>query len=75
MLSLNVTPVVGLGVRSDRWKNLSSSSVVVCLPPGTLLWSVELELVASLSDKVVVYVVLADVEALEVLRGLGSDHV
>ncbi len=57
MLSLNVTPVVGLGVRSDRWKDVSSSSVVVFLPPGTLLWSVGFELVASvlrwLSDNAV----------------------
>ena len=50
VLAFDVTPVVGLGVRSDLWKNWSSSLVVVCLPPGTLQWSFELELVASLSS-------------------------
>ena len=69
VFAFDVTPVVSLGVRSDRWKKIFSSSVVVLLPPGTLLWSVELGLVASLSSwwlasEVVVYVVLGDVEAL-----------
>ena len=50
VLAFDITPVVGLGVRSDRWKKISSSSVVVLLPPGTLLWSVVLELVASVSS-------------------------
>ncbi len=50
VLAFDVNPVVGLGVRSDRWKKMFSSSVVVRLHPGTLLWSVELELVASLSS-------------------------
>ena len=50
MLAFDVTPVVGLlGVRSDRWKKISSSSVVVLLPLGILLWSVGFELVASVS--------------------------
>ncbi len=50
VLAFDITPVVGLGVRSNRWKKILSSSVVVLLPPGTLLWSVVLELVASVSS-------------------------
>jgi len=49
VLAFDVTPVVGLGVRSDRWKKISSSSVVVLLPLRILLWSVGFELVASVS--------------------------
>jgi hypothetical protein len=51
VFAFDVTPVVGLDVTPVvRWKKMSSSSVVVLLPPGTLLWLLELELVASLSS-------------------------
>ena len=50
VLAFDVTPAVGLGARSDRWKKISSSSVVGLLSPGTLLLSVGLELVASVSS-------------------------
>ena len=40
VLAFDVTPVVGLGVLSDRWKKMSSCSVVVLLPPGILLLSI-----------------------------------
>jgi hypothetical protein len=44
--TVDVSPVIGFGVRSDRWKKFYSSSVVVLLPPGTLIRPYNLELLS-----------------------------